>query len=173
MLSAFNISVTYEVAELPPIEAPVEELGGSTQPEVDGAALVRGAARRDPHRDDRGSRACCRSTGSASSSRRSSTNFAGFSVVAVIFVAMIGVGVAEEAGLMAALIRKLVKVAPARLLAFIIVFVGVLSSVATDAGYLILIPLGAAAFLSVGRHPLAGHRGRLRRRRRGLRASTS
>ena len=34
--------------------------------------------------------------------------------------------------------------------------IGILSSVATDAGYLILIPLGAAAFLSVGRHPLAG-----------------
>ena len=39
-------------------------------------------------------------------------NFAGFSVVAVTFVAMAGVGVAEHAGLMAALIRKLVKVAP-------------------------------------------------------------
>ena len=83
-------------------------------------------------------------------------NFAGFTVVAVVFVAMIGVGVAEEAGLMAALIRKLVKVAPAATLTFIIVFVGGLSSVATDAGYLILIPLGAAAFASVGRHPLAG-----------------
>ena len=57
---------------------------------------------------------------------------------------------------MAALIRKLVKVAPAATLTFIIVFVGGLSSVATDAGYLILIPLGAAAFLSVGRNPLAG-----------------
>ena len=33
---------------------------------------------------------------------------------------------------------------------FIIVFVGVLSSIASDAGYLILIPLAAAAFLSVG-----------------------
>lgn len=83
-------------------------------------------------------------------------NFANFSVVAVIFVAMIGVGVAEEAGLMAALIRKLVASAPAWALTFIIVFIGALSSVATDAGYLILIPLGAAAFLSVGRHPLAG-----------------
>lgn len=83
-------------------------------------------------------------------------NFANFSVVAVIFVAMIGVGVAEEAGLMAALIRKLVKIAPKWALAFIIIFVGGLSSIATDAGYLILIPLGGAAFLSVGRHPLAG-----------------
>ena len=84
------------------------------------------------------------------------SNFAGFSVVAVIFVAMLGVGVAEEAGLMGALIRKLVHVAPRQGLTFIIVLIGGLSSVATDAGYLILIPLGAAAFLSVGRHPLAG-----------------
>ena len=37
-----------------------------------------------------------------------------------------------------------------------LIFVGVLSSIATDAGYLILVPLGAAAFASVGRHPLAG-----------------
>ncbi len=83
-------------------------------------------------------------------------NFAGFGVVAVTFVAMAGVGVAEAAGLMGALIRKLVKVAPRRLIAFILIFVGVLMSVASDAGYLILIPLGAAAFLSLGRHPLAG-----------------
>lgn len=83
-------------------------------------------------------------------------NFANFSVVAVIFVAMLGVGVAEAAGLMGALIRKLVKVAPRSSLAFIIILIGGLSSVATDAGYLILIPLGGAAFLSVGRHPLAG-----------------
>ena len=38
----------------------------------------------------------------------------------------------------------------------VLILVGVLSSVASDAGYLILIPLGAAAFMSVGRHPLAG-----------------
>jgi aminobenzoyl-glutamate transport protein len=83
-------------------------------------------------------------------------NFAGFSVVAVIFVAMIGVGVAEEAGMMGALIRKLVAVAPGSLLTFIIILIGGLSSIATDAGYLILIPLGAAAFLSVGKNPIAG-----------------
>lgn len=83
-------------------------------------------------------------------------NFAGFAVVAVTFVAMAGVGVAEKAGLMAALIRKLVKVAPRRLIAFFIVMVGVLSSVASDAGYLILIPLAAAAFVTLNRHPLAG-----------------
>ena len=62
----------------------------------------------------------------------------------------------DSAGLMGALIRKIVKVAPAKWLTFILIFVGVLSSVATDAGYLILVPLAAAAFYSVGRHPLAG-----------------
>ncbi len=83
-------------------------------------------------------------------------NFAGFAVVAVTFVAMMGVGVAEASGLMAALIRKMVQVAPRQLIAFFLIFVGVLSSVASDAGYLILIPLAATAFMTVGRHPLAG-----------------
>jgi aminobenzoyl-glutamate transport protein len=83
-------------------------------------------------------------------------NFAGFAVVAVTFIAMAGVGVAEHTGLMGALIRKLVAVAPRRLIAYILIFVGVGSSVASDAGYLILIPLAAAAFLTLGRHPLAG-----------------
>jgi aminobenzoyl-glutamate transport protein len=83
-------------------------------------------------------------------------NFANFAVIGVTFVALLGAGVAEEAGLMNALIRKLVAVSPRWALSFIIIFVGVLSSVASDAGYLILIPLAAAAFMSVGRHPLAG-----------------
>jgi aminobenzoyl-glutamate transport protein len=83
-------------------------------------------------------------------------NFSGFAVIGITFIALLGAGVAEEAGLMNALIRKLVAVAPAGGLSFIIIFVGVLSSVASDAGYLILIPLAAAAFYSVGRHPLVG-----------------
>ncbi|MEX2264794.1 MAG: AbgT family transporter [Bryobacteraceae bacterium] len=83
-------------------------------------------------------------------------NFMNFNAVGVIIVAMLGVGVAEAAGLIGAAIRKLVVVAPPKALTYILVFVGILSSVAADAGYLVLIPLAAAAFLSVGRHPLAG-----------------
>jgi aminobenzoyl-glutamate transport protein len=83
-------------------------------------------------------------------------NFMSFNAVGVIIVAMLGVGVAETSGLVKALIRKLVKVAPARALTYIMVFVGMLSNIAADAGYLVLIPLAAAAFLSVGRNPLAG-----------------
>ncbi len=83
-------------------------------------------------------------------------NFTGFAVVGIAFIALMGAGVAERAGLMASLIRLLVTASPRRALAFVLIFVGVLSSVATDAGYLILVPLGAAAFASIGRHPLAG-----------------
>jgi aminobenzoyl-glutamate transport protein len=83
-------------------------------------------------------------------------NFLGFTGVGVIMVAMIGVGLAEESGLIATLVRKLVAIAPRSLFTFIIVMVGVLSSIAADAGYMVLVPLAAAAFHSMGRHPLAG-----------------
>src|SRR5262249_41497999 len=56
----------------------------------------------------------------------------------------------------AALIRKLVGVSSRSTLTFIIVLLGIISSIASDAGYLVLIPLGGAAFKSVGRNPLAG-----------------
>ena len=83
-------------------------------------------------------------------------NFMNFNAVGVIIVAMVGVGVAEAAGLVKALIRKLVVVTPGHLLTYVLVFVGILSSIAADAGYLVLIPLAGAAFITVGRHPLAG-----------------
>ena len=83
-------------------------------------------------------------------------NLMNFNAVGVIIVAMVGVGVAEEAGLVKALIRKLVAVAPPKALTYILVFVGIVSSIAADAGYLVLIPLAGVAFLSVGRHPVAG-----------------
>jgi aminobenzoyl-glutamate transport protein len=83
-------------------------------------------------------------------------NFINFGPVGIILVAMIGVGLAEQSGLIGALIRQIVAVAPPRALTPIVVALSVLSSIASDAGYLVLIPLGAAAFHSVGRHPLVG-----------------
>ncbi|MBY0585815.1 AbgT family transporter [bacterium] len=83
-------------------------------------------------------------------------NFMGFTAVGLLVVAMIGAGVAEESGLVSSLIRQLVAVSPRHALTYILVFVGILASIAADAGYLVLIPLAGTAFLSVGRHPLAG-----------------
>jgi aminobenzoyl-glutamate transport protein len=83
-------------------------------------------------------------------------NFMGFTAIGLLIVAMVGVGVAEEAGLIKALIRKLVIVSPRWALTYILAFVGILSSIAADAGYVVLIPLAGAAFVSLRRHPLAG-----------------
>jgi aminobenzoyl-glutamate transport protein len=83
-------------------------------------------------------------------------NFMSFTAVGLMIVAMIGAGVAEESGLVTALIRKLVIVSPRWALTYILSFVGILASIAADAGYLVLIPLAGIAYLAVGRHPLAG-----------------
>jgi aminobenzoyl-glutamate transport protein len=83
-------------------------------------------------------------------------NFMGFTAVGLLVVAMVGAGVAEESGLVKSLIRKLVLVSPRGALTYILAFVGILSSVAADAGYVVLIPLAGAALHSVGRHPVAG-----------------
>jgi aminobenzoyl-glutamate transport protein len=83
-------------------------------------------------------------------------NFINFGPVGIILVVMTGVGLAEQAGLMTAVIKKIVQITPRKAVTWILVTVGVVASIAVDAGYLVLIPLGAAAFLSLGRHPLAG-----------------
>jgi aminobenzoyl-glutamate transport protein len=156
VLSAIDVSVTYDVVEQAPVEAEEEYVGGSIEPEtvVDPDAYL--DTEFETHEETTRIESLLSGDGVAFIFSSFVDNFAGFSVVAVVFVAMIGIGVAEEAGMMGALIRKLVAVAPAGTLTFIIVLAGGLSSVATDAGYLILIPLGAAAFLSVGRNPLVG-----------------
>lgn len=83
-------------------------------------------------------------------------SFMAFTAVGLMIVAMIGAGVAEQSGLVNALIRKLVLVSPTWALSYLMAFGGILSSLAADAGYLVLIPLAGVAFLAVGRHPLAG-----------------
>ena len=83
-------------------------------------------------------------------------NFAGFAPLGTVLVAMLGVAVAEGAGLLSALIRMVVLSAPKRLITLIVVFAGIMSNAASEAGYVILIPLAAVIFHAVGRHPLAG-----------------
>ena len=83
-------------------------------------------------------------------------NFIGFAPVGSVLVAIMGIGVAEHSGLISALLRATVLKAPRRLLTFSVVLAGVLSSVAMDTGYVVLIPLAALIFQAAGRHPLAG-----------------
>ncbi|MBL8880623.1 MAG: AbgT family transporter, partial [Phycisphaerales bacterium] len=83
-------------------------------------------------------------------------NFVNFAPLGTVLVAMIGIGVAERVGLFAALLKALVTVVPGPLVTPTIVFAGVMSNVASDAGYVILPPLAAMLYASLGRHPLAG-----------------
>lgn len=84
------------------------------------------------------------------------TNFTGFVPLGTVLVAMMGVGVAEGSGLLSAALRALVLSAPKRLITLVVVFSGILSNAASEAGYVILIPLAAVVFHAFGRHPLAG-----------------
>jgi aminobenzoyl-glutamate transport protein len=83
-------------------------------------------------------------------------NFVTFAPLGTVLAAMIGIGVAERAGLIAALLRLVVVVTPRRLMTAAVVFAGMLSHLAADAGFVILPPLAGALFAVLGRHPLAG-----------------
>ena len=84
------------------------------------------------------------------------SNFTGFAPLGVVLVSMLGIGVAEGTGLIDALIKKLVLITPKKLITIVVVFLGVLSNVASDAGYVVLVPLGAIIFKSFGLNPIAG-----------------
>lgn len=83
-------------------------------------------------------------------------NFAQMPALPLLFTAMLGIGLAEKFGFFSALMRWLAMLTPRRLLTPAVVLLGATSSVASDAGYIILPPLAAALYLAVGRHPVAG-----------------
>lgn len=84
------------------------------------------------------------------------TNFVQFAPVGTVLVAVLGMGIAEHSGLLGTALRATVLRAPSWSLSFFVVLAGVLSSLAADAGYVVLVPLAAILFVSAGRHPLAG-----------------
>lgn len=84
------------------------------------------------------------------------TNFTGFVPLGTVLVALLGVGIAERSGMISAALRGLVLNAPKKMVTFTIVFAGIMSNTAAELGYVVLIPLAAVIFHSLGRHPLAG-----------------
>ncbi len=82
--------------------------------------------------------------------------FTGFAPLGLVLVVMLGIGVADKSGMIGAGLKGFVLKVPKSLLTGALVFAGVMSSMAVDAGYVVLIPLGAVIFMSAGRHPLAG-----------------
>lgn len=83
-------------------------------------------------------------------------NYTGFAPLGIVMVALLGIGIAESSGLISAAIRLLVLKSPGKMLTFVIVLSGIISNMASDLGYVLIIPLGGIIFHSVGRHPIAG-----------------
>jgi aminobenzoyl-glutamate transport protein len=156
LLAWADVKITYQVAKPPPVSVEEVVQGGSTQPSggLPDASVQEGEY--EIVEQTAAVQSLLSSDGVSFMFTSFVANFRNFAAVTIILVVMIGVGLAEATGLIAALIRKLVSVSSEAMLTPIIVFIGVLSSIASDAGYLVLIPLGAAAFKSVGRNPLAG-----------------
>jgi aminobenzoyl-glutamate transport protein len=69
---------------------------------------------------------------------------------------MLGVGVAEHSGFINAGLKMMLSFTPKSLLTPMLILVAIVSHTATDAGYVLVIPLGGVIFYAAGRHPLAG-----------------
>lgn len=83
-------------------------------------------------------------------------NFTAFPPLGVVLVGMLGIGIAERTGLLGALLKGFMLIVPGALLTPAMIFIGIMSSMALDAGYVVLPPLAALLYISVGRSPLAG-----------------
>ena len=84
------------------------------------------------------------------------TIFTGFAPLGVVLVAMLGVGVAEHSGFISAGLKRMLDSTPKALLTPMVILVAIVSHTATDAGYVLVIPLAGVIFYAMGRHPLAG-----------------
>ncbi len=84
------------------------------------------------------------------------SNFTGFAPLGVVLVAMFGIGLLEDSGLIGGALKGAVAVTPARLITPMVVFLGVMSNLADAVGYIVLIPIAALMFMAYGRHPVVG-----------------
>jgi aminobenzoyl-glutamate transport protein len=82
--------------------------------------------------------------------------FTSFHPLGVVLVALLGVGVAEHTGFINAGLKGMLSLTSPKLLTPMLILVAVVSHTAADAGYVLVIPLGAVIFYAAGRHPLAG-----------------
>lgn len=84
------------------------------------------------------------------------SNFTGFAPLGTVLVALVGIGVAEQSGFIGTGLRVVAGKTPKYLVTMMVVFLGVISNAASDAGYVVLPPLAAMIFISFGRNPIAG-----------------
>ncbi|WP_227752007.1 AbgT family transporter [Viridibacillus arvi] len=84
------------------------------------------------------------------------SNFTSFPPLGMVIVSMLGIGLAEQTGLIAALMKKSVMSAPQKLIIPFLILTGLVGNVAADAAFIVLPPIAALIFMSIGRNPLVG-----------------
>ena len=84
------------------------------------------------------------------------SSYTSFAPLGIVMVALLGIGVAESSGFISTAVKALLVKAPPKSVTFMVVFTAVLSNVASDVGYILIIPLAGVIFHSLGRHPIAG-----------------
>lgn len=84
------------------------------------------------------------------------SNFIKFPPLAIVLVGMLGIGLAERSGFLPALLQRSILLVPKSMLTPATIFLGIMSSMALDAGYVVLPPIAAALYIAAGRSPLVG-----------------
>ncbi len=83
-------------------------------------------------------------------------NFAGFAPMTMVLVAVIGSAAAEKSGFLVALMQRFLGKSKGWVVTMVVIFLGINLNIAGDAGFIILPPLAAILYMSIGRHPLLG-----------------
>lgn len=83
-------------------------------------------------------------------------NFTGFRPLGLVLSMMIGIGLAEKAGLMSSFMRKFILGAPENLLISSVFLIGICGNIASDAAVIIVPPLAGAIFYGAKKNPLVG-----------------
>lgn len=84
------------------------------------------------------------------------SNFMDMKAIGSILIIMLAIGLMEQSGYLSIAMKSIVKATPMKLVTPVVIFLGVMSNMASDAGYVVLIPLAALMYYTLGRHPLAG-----------------
>ena len=84
------------------------------------------------------------------------SNFINFAPLGTLILGLMGVGVAYKSGFLNSFFKMIIKNKPKKLFTFLVVFLGVISSMFFEVGYVILIPIAAILFMNLGRHPSSG-----------------
>lgn len=84
------------------------------------------------------------------------SNFTNFAPLGVLIVGLMGVGVAYKSGFLNTFFKLVTKDKSRKMFTFLVVLLGVISSMFFEVGYVVLIPVAAILFMNLGRHPGVG-----------------